>query len=483
MPIQATPARPVLQYRWKLEKDGADSILVHYGLRNYGRHTQRAIKLEPAAAEMIRTLDGKRGIPDLSSDPGARTAIEDLVSQGILVDAPARRKPATPETRQVCVKCVNDDYILPGLEFDERGVCAFCQCYEHSKGLNALTANAMTEEDLLYAAGRKTGSRFDAMVLFTGGKDSSFLLWYLGKKLELRVLAAFWNMPYTSDSARDNIRRAMKRLPNVEFIERTVAWDVIKSAMCGQLHRVGMPCLCPTVAFALFYPLAVQEKIPMILAGIEEVQMAIMEYVFPKGAKTPAAGPPSPRQQTLSFLKYRAMPGPIRPPVAYDMELANYHASIKEQLAPLYAPLEEILRAADANPGMEIPLIKRLNTNKSYGNWQDVVTLLQRELDWQMPPGQKSMLHTSCRIEQVKDYMQFMRFRNMRTAFFPQSIVEISASVHFGLLPRDQALHQLDDLGYGKPPDVLFSMLADLGITDQDIDRSTDELHWALREE
>lgn len=477
------PNRPVLQYRWRLQKDGPSCFLVHYGLRNYGLHSRRIIKLEPAAADVIRSLDGCRGLPDLSADPKTGAAIAELAGSGILVDADARKKAATPETRQVCVKCVNDDYIIPGLEFDERGVCAFCQCYEHSRGLNALAANAVGEQDLAGTAGRGTASRFDAMVLFTGGKDSSFLLWFLAKKLGLRVLAAFWNMPYTNESARDNIRRAMKRLPNVEFVERTLPWDTVKSAMCGQFRRVGMPCLCPTVAFALFYPMAVQEKIPLILTGIEEVQLAIMEYVFNEGAKAPNAKPPQPRQQTLAFLKYRALPAPVRPPFAYDVELANYHASIKEQLAPIYGPLLAILREADENPAMAIPLIKRLKTNESYGNWQDLVALLQRELDWRMPDGQENMLHTSCRIEQVKDYTQFMRFRNMRTAFFPQSIVELSASVYFGLLPREQAFRHLADLGYGKPPDVLCALLADLGITARDIDCATDELHWALGEE
>ena len=51
-----------------------------------------------------------------------------------------------------------------------------------------------------------------AMVLYTGGKDSSYMLWLLARKLGLRVLAAFWNMPYCSDAAYDNIRRARQRM-------------------------------------------------------------------------------------------------------------------------------------------------------------------------------------------------------------------------------------------------------------------------------
>jgi hypothetical protein len=470
--------RPVLQSRWKLVSDEGRDVLVYFGLRNYGGHRRQAIPVSPAAASALRRLDGCVALSELGPEPAHELA--PLIEEGILVAPSARRPPATEATRRRCVRCVNDDLILPGLEFDGRGVCAFCQCFERAPGMNALTANSVSEDDLrAAAANRAAGSRFDVMVLYTGGKDSSFLLWFLAKKLGLRVLAAFWNMPYTNDSARDNIRRAMARLTNVEFVERTVAWDAIRQAMAGQFRRVGMPCLCPTVAFALFYPLAAQEHIPLVLTGIEEVQLAIMEYVFPVAA--PAAAPLTPRQQTLAFLKFRALPAPIHTPLAYHQEWTNYHASIREQLAPLYDPLLETLRRADAEPDVAIPLIKRLRTNESYGRWSDVVALLGRELDWRMPAGQRGMLHTSCRIETVKDYTQYMRFRNMRTTFFPQSIVELSASVFFGLMDRAEALEHLAELGYLRPPPPLAPLLADLGITEQDVAASNDELAGALR--
>jgi len=88
------------------------------------------------------------------------------------------------------------------------------------------------------------------------GKDSTFLLWYLAKKLGLRVLAASWNMPYTNDTCHGNIRRALELLPDVELVERTLPVNAARDAMRAQFDHVGMPCLCPTVAHALFFPLA-----------------------------------------------------------------------------------------------------------------------------------------------------------------------------------------------------------------------------------
>lgn len=85
-----------------------------------------------------------------------------------------------------------------------------------------------------------------------------------------------------------------------------------------------------------------------------------------------------------------------------------------------------------------------------------------------MPPGQKGLLHTSCRIEKIKDYCQYMRFRNMRSITFPQSIVEVSAGVYFGLLTREEALREVAELGYHREPEVLVEVLADLRISEED---------------
>ena len=35
-------------------------------------------------------------------------------------------------------------------------------------------------------------------------------------------------------------------------------------------------------------------------------------------------------------------------------------------------------------------------------------------MDWRAPAGQSSLLHTSCAIEPVKDYLQFQRFKAMQ---------------------------------------------------------------------
>ncbi len=469
--------RPVLQYRWRIELLMDRPAAVYYGLRNYPGNQRQVLTVSAPLAKILAALDGKRPLAELALAPELAPELRTLIAEGVVVDAAARRMASTRDRHRTCVACINNDYVIPGLEFDAAGVCAFCQCYRQADPARRSTLHTVTEEELLATVHARPGVRFDVLVFYTGGKDSSFQLWYLAKRLKLRVLAAFWDMPYTHQTARDNIRRARACLPEVEFIEWTIAWDTVRTAMRDQLRQFGWPCLCPSAAFPLFYPLAFRERIPFVLFGMEDAQAAVMDYVFARPA--PAGQLPPPRAQTLDFLKVRALPRPLRPPVTWEADLANYHASVRNVLAPVYNDLVDIVRRAETDPALPIPLVKRLCTDKNYGTWSEVFQVLQRELDWRMPP-QESMLHTSCRIEAVKDYCQFRRFQAMRTVFFPQSLVEISAAVHFGLLTRAEALRQSRELGYLAPPPVLAELQRDLQISEEDIRTSRDELACVL---
>jgi hypothetical protein len=467
------PAHPVLQYRWAVRENRDGKALVYYGLRNPPHHQETVLPLPDSLAETLAGLDGSAALDRLPETVREGEDFLRLVSQGIVVDRQDQRQPSTADHKQTCTRCVADDYLLPGLEFDDRGVCAFCQCYEQAEreGAFAGPRNAVDEATLLSIAAANKDSRFDVMVLCTGGKDSTYLLWYLAKKLGLRVLAASWNMPYTNDTCRRNLRRALELLPDVELVERTLPTNAIREAMRSQFGQVGMPCLCPTVAHVLFFPLAAAERIPVVMQGIEEVQLAVMSYVMRNlqgGNRKAPPAPPSIREQTLQFLGLTASPPEPANPFSLTAEFLHYQRSVRKSLDPVYGPLDRLLARARQDASVFVPQFLRLRTNTLYGSWRAATELMQQEMDWNMPPGQKGMLHTSCRIEKVKDYCQFLRFRNMRTTSFPQSIVEVSAGVHFGLLSREEALREVEELGYHREPEVMAELLGDLGISDAD---------------
>jgi hypothetical protein len=480
------PEYPALQYRWQLKEENGAPVLVYYGLRNPPRNTRQVIALDGELSRLLPGLDGSRHVSELPPGLTAHPQYAQLVDDAIIVDRKDVRQPATRQSRRRCVRCVNDDHLLPGLEFDESGVCAFCQCYEASTTAKNVSGpqNFISEEELLERARTNTGSRFDAMVLCTGGKDSTYLLWLLSKKLGLRVLAAAWNMPYTNDTCRENLQQAVRLLPSVELVERTLPWETVRRAMREQHLETGLPCLCPFIAPALLFPIAVEERIPLILNGVDEVQLAVVNHVLNTGTTGSKAANPEPksmRDQTLDYLAslVHAPAPPTRHAIMSDYMLFQHGA--RRRIPGVYARVGELLEAARSNPALPIPELRRLKTSACYGSWRELEQIITREAGWRMPPGHKGLLHTSCRIEQVKDHCQLMRFRNMRCTFFPQSIVEISAGVFFGMLTRDEALAELDCLGYSGEPAPLAPMLDDLGITEKDLNSNL-ELRSSLRD-
>ncbi len=460
-----------LQYRWQVVETKGMSQLLYYGVRN--PPNQRNVLIE-VSSDLAAIIKSDKSLPDTAETRA-------LIEQGILVTSQNLRNPKTSEYMQTCIKCINNDFVIPGLEFNDDGVCALCQCYAQTKAPERSAFATVSETELLKSAKDNTQSRFDVMVLYTGGKDSSYMLWLLARKLKLRVMAAFWNMPYCSKAAYENIQRAREKMPEVEFVEWSLPLNTVHEAMRLKWRSHGWPCLCPTAAFPVLYPLAANLRIPYVFLGLEDVQAAVLDYVV-ADPTIQQKTPPTQRDQTLAFLSARALPRPQKTPLRWLDEMSNYHAAINAAVPDLFKDLVALINNAQQDSSINIPLIGRLSTNEEYGSWDDARKIIEDEMGWQAPVGQNSLLHTSCAIEPVKDYLQFQRFKAMRTVFMPQSIVELSAAVFFGLTSREDALEALKELGYWQPPAILEQLTADLGISKAMVSESKDELRYSLAE-
>ncbi|MBN1383676.1 MAG: hypothetical protein JW983_02180 [Elusimicrobia bacterium] len=467
--------KPVLQYRWKIGYGDHNQQLVYYGLRNLP-FLERKILIDRDVASIISAFNGnhtlreiiekKKGVENVSQ---CIEVLEGLIEKKVIVDKRDLKQPATLENYQTCVKCVNNNYVLPGLEFNEEGICVFCQLFEKAKGIEK--RYTISGEEILEFI-KDNNSRFDVMVLYTGGKDSSFLLWYLAKKLGVRVLAVTWDLPFANESARRNMREARRILSNVEFIERTMPWDIIKSALRTVFSVSGMPCICPIISNVLFYPVAVQEGIPLIMDGIEAPQAALLNFMDSTlfGSKSHM----SDREITLFQMKKLSSPCNGKQKTDLDIILAG----AREVLWPAYTPINHIIENADK---YRLPVLKRLRTENVYSRWKEVVGIIKRELNWQMPAGQEGFLHTSCQIETVKDFCQFQRFKQMRTTMMPQSIIEISLAVRFGQITREEGFKELGERGYFSQPDAFKILLEKLELTEEKIENTGEELPYVFQ--
>lgn len=115
---------------------------------------------------------------------------------------------------QVCANCVMDttDSLI---EFDEKGFCDHCNNY-----YNNILPNWHTDEigkkqldkivEKIKAEGK--GKEHDCIIGFSGGLDSSYLLYYAKEVLGLRPLAFAVDTGWNLEVANENIERLVKAL-------------------------------------------------------------------------------------------------------------------------------------------------------------------------------------------------------------------------------------------------------------------------------
>ena len=102
-----------------------------------------------------------------------------------------------------CVRCTLPE-THETIIFDEDGVCNVCKNFEKKKKINWMIKHK--ELDKLIEKNRGKGT-YDCIVPFSGGKDSTFTLWYIVKKLKLRPLVVSFDHGFYRPRTLENNER------------------------------------------------------------------------------------------------------------------------------------------------------------------------------------------------------------------------------------------------------------------------------------
>ncbi len=436
-----------LQNRWKIE----GNKLKYYGLRNKSEMFKNVVKLNKKQLNIVAKLP-------CELDDSELKILSNLVGVQIVDAEHKRTTPRSLDEATYCSNCIANDYIIPGLEFDENGLCPMCQTADETKHLKSVVPIKNTFKQC-------KKSRFDVAVFYTGGKDSTYLLYYLSKVLNLRVLALTWEIPYMSDCAAKSIAGAKNTLQNVEFITRKVADGDLKKIYRHLYSLADNTCACPSLAYVLFYPELVANKVPYFVAGNEPAQLTGLYYnhMAPKMAYTFGSNkalnflinigriltlhPPLKKGQfhTLATMKQLAYgDNPIKNISGYTNPLVHNVVEAIHQVPQLLKPLKRAIRISSWSGN--IPAFVQVDFNDICGgvyDWKKIKNTIIEECGWVPPDEYDTGLHTSCKIEKCKEYSQFKRFYDMKSDMIPFSAIEISLASRDKALPREDALAEL----------------------------------------
>lgn len=108
----------------------------------------------------------------------------------------------------ICQKCIIPDS-YPKVTIDEDGICTLCKIHEKSP---RFARAPLGKDKLLEKLTSKETDTYDCVVPVSGGKDSTYALFYVVKELGLKPLAVSADSGFVVDSAMENIEKICERL-------------------------------------------------------------------------------------------------------------------------------------------------------------------------------------------------------------------------------------------------------------------------------
>lgn len=149
--------------------------------------------------------------------------------------------------------------------FDTEGVCNICRNHEYKK--EKIDWEARKKELLALAALYRGKGRYDCIIPFSGGKDSTFTLWYAVRKLKLRPLVVSFDHGFYRPGTLQNNERTERKL-GVDFLKMRSDWKTVRHLMCEALKRKGdFDWHAHAGSFAYPMQVAAAFQVPFVLWG------------------------------------------------------------------------------------------------------------------------------------------------------------------------------------------------------------------------
>lgn len=115
---------------------------------------------------------------------------------------------------------------------------------------------------------------YDCIIPFSGGKDSTYTLYYLMKEYKIKPLVVRFNHGFMRAKHQSNTQKVLKKL-GADFIEFTPNWKIVKKLMWESFSRKTDFCWhCHTGIYSYPLQVAIKYNVPLILWGEPLAEMS-----------------------------------------------------------------------------------------------------------------------------------------------------------------------------------------------------------------
>jgi hypothetical protein len=322
-----------------------------------------------------------------------------------------------------CSRCVLPE-TYPGITFNEEGVCN--RCHTHGEVVSVMR---LGEEKLRSVIDQYKGRNedYDCLVALSGGRDSTYALYYAVEILGLRVLAFTIDNGLMPHQTHENIQKAVGILGVDHVIEKHDLLERnVKPVLTAWFHRPSpamLPFLCVGCRLSLyrgFLQTARRYRIPLLVTGLGEPESSFATKFFCSDVSHKMLSLISGvGREMIRNPRYLLM----RPSFPYWISVEYLYAFSPQPIMPkLICPEMHHLRLFE------------------YIDWdeQQIVAVIRSELGWEKYGYSESTWRSDCKISLLKNHLY------SETLGFSKNDELVSNMIRLGMMTREEGLARLE---------------------------------------
>lgn len=340
-----------------------------------------------------------------------------------------------------CIKC-NIPESFPNIEF-ENDLCFFCRSHDKKP---KITKEIIGEENLLKVLSTQGNGKYDCIVPVSGGKDSSYILYYIVRKLNLKPLAVFFDNGYITDYAKENIHNICSLL-NVDLEVEKISsyrlkmikeawyinkyWDNATFGFCGN---------CENNIRSLAINSANKHQIKYMLWGSTDYENSADNFhkVDEPTFRNSYGGSGNPLRGLIKFLKFNfRIIFLTKASIVKKIKILSHYIKYLFFYVMDNVSMNAPAGIAKYNPYLEISFIRDNPQTIYFYEYikydpESQIKLLIDELSWKAPSGRT--LKMDCKLHDIGNYLHYRQKGITDTGF------KLSVLVRNNLLARSEAL-------------------------------------------
>lgn len=339
-------------------------------------------------------------------------------------------------SNDICSKCVLTEK-FPRIKYDDNGVCNYCN-HEEKKGQDLSVLIENTKEKLATLLEQYTGkSDYDAIMCYSGGKDSTYTLNLAVKKYNLNVLAFTFDNGFIPLNVFDNIKKVTDKL-NVDHIIFKPSLNnlapIFKASALNDIYnpktltRISAICnSCISIVNNTALKIALEKSVPFIIAGFTLGQIPANSIIY---------------QNNYSFLEE-----------SREKSLNALRTNAGNFIDKYFCLSPKLIDQVENYP-YTLNLLCLENITE-----EEILNSL-KDLDW-TPPTNVDGCSSNCELNTFNNYIHKKRF-----GYNPYEL-ELSHLIRNDLLSREEAIEKMEK----QPLDKLNYIMEKLDISNDEIDK------------